>query len=256
MTSKGTVVVTGAAQGIGREIALRLAADGLDVALNDISAKTAELQGVQDEIVRLGRKAGVFPADVTVEDDVRSMIEAIVADFGGVDVMVANAGICKGGAFLDVSIDDFDRTLSVNVRGVFLCYQYAARQMVAQGRGGRIIGACSLAGKQGAPKLSCYSASKFAVRGLTQATALELGPHGITVNAYAPGILESPMTDSFAHAAGIDPKVIYDRQAAKTPVGRNGQLSDVAAVVSYLASSSSSFITGQTISVNGGRYFD
>ncbi|KAJ6603263.1 hypothetical protein DFH09DRAFT_1257540 [Mycena vulgaris] len=238
MSSKGTAIVTGAAQGLGRAIALRLAEDGFDIALNDIPSKN---------IVHLGRRAGVFPADVAVEDEVRALIDA---------VMVANAGICKGGAFLDVSIDDWDRTFSINVRGVFLCYQYAARQMVAQGRGGRIIGACSLAGKQGAPKLACYSSSKFAVRGLTQSAAQELGAHGITVNAYAPGIIESPMTDAFAHAAGIAPKIVYDRQAAKTPLGKNGQPEDVAAIVSYLASAESSFMTGQTISVNGGRYFD
>ncbi|KAJ7456111.1 NAD-binding protein [Mycena latifolia] len=256
MSSKGTAVVTGAAQGIGRAIALRLAADGFDVAVNDITGKSAELLGVQGEIERLGRKAGCFLADVTVEAEVRAMVDGIVTEFGGIDVMVANAGICTGSAFLDVSIDDWDRTMSVNVRGVFLCYQHAARQMVAQGRGGRIIGASSMAGKQGAANFSCYSASKFAVRGLTQATACELGGHGICVNAYAPGIVESPMTDSFAHKAGIAPQVIYDRQAAKTPLGKNCLLEDVAALVSYLASAEASFVTGQTISVNGGRFFD
>ncbi|KAJ7314486.1 short chain oxidoreductase [Mycena albidolilacea] len=275
MVSKGTAVVTGAAQRIGRAIALRLAADGFYIALNDIGAKSNELQGVEAKIAALGcgAKTGVFTADVAVEDEVHALLVAVVEKFGGIHVlsaaasihtlvadgtfqMVANAGICKPGSFLDVNIDDWDRTFAVNVRGVFLCYQYAAKQMVAQGRGGRIIGACSLAGKQGAPKLSTYSASKFAVRGLTQAAATELGPHGITVNAYAPGIIESPMTDGFAHLAGVDPKVIYDRQAAQTPVGKNGKPVDVAALVSFLASAESSFVTGQTISPNGGRYFD
>ncbi|KAJ7458170.1 hypothetical protein FB451DRAFT_979798, partial [Mycena latifolia] len=164
----GTAVVTGTAQGIGRAIAVRLAADGFDIAVNGIAVKSAELQGVQEEIERLGRKAGCFLADVTIEAEVRTMLDGIVVEFGDIDVMVANAGICMGSAFLDVSIDDWDRTMSVNVRGVFLCYQYAARQMVAQGRGGRIIGASSMAGKQ-VLNGSCYSASKFAVRGLTQA---------------------------------------------------------------------------------------
>ncbi|KAJ6545484.1 short chain oxidoreductase [Mycena capillaripes] len=257
MASKGTAVVTGTAQGIGRAIALRLAADGFDIALNDIASKSNELQGVEAEIAALGlgRKMGVFTADVAVEDEVRGLLSSVVEKLGGIDVMVANAGICKPGSFLDVSIDDWDCTFAVNVRGVFLCYQYAAKQMVAQGRGGRIIGACSLAGKQGAPKLSSYSASKFAVRGLTQAAA-ELGPHGITVNPYAPGVIESPMTDGFAHLAGLDPKIIYDRQAAQTPVGKNGKPVDVAALVSFLASAESSFVTGQTISPNGGRHFD
>ncbi|KAJ6531629.1 hypothetical protein DFH09DRAFT_1409024 [Mycena vulgaris] len=233
MESKGTAVVTGAAQGIGREIALRLARDGFDLALNDITAKRTELHGVEEEVVKLGRKAGLFIADVAAEDEVRAMLEAVVAKFGGIEVMVANAGICKGGAFLDVNVDDWDRTFSINVRGVFLCYQYAAKQMVAQGRGGRIIGACSLAGKQGKAARFRYSASKFAVRGLTGGSCLasELGAHGITVNAYAP--------------------------AAQTPAGRNGKLSDVVGIVSFLASEEASFITGESfISVNGGRYFD
>ncbi|KAJ7679640.1 short chain oxidoreductase [Mycena rosella] len=234
---KGTAVVTGAAQGIGRAISLRLAADGFDIALNDIAAKKDQLEGVRDEIVRLGRKSCLFIADVSVEDDVRAMFE-------GVDVMVANAGICKGSAFLAVPrprtstrIDDWNRTFSINVPGTCLCYQYAARQMVAQGRGGRIIGACSLAGKQGrAPNLSCYCASKFAVRGLTQATATELGVHGITVNAYASGQFLSIAGDAslteYTHAA---------QQAASTPVRKHGQPEDVAVVVSYLASEEASF---------------
>ncbi|KAJ7808609.1 short chain oxidoreductase [Mycena olivaceomarginata] len=255
-------ILVGAAQGIGRAIALRLAADGFDIALNDIGAKSSELQGVEAEIAALGcgAKTGVFTADVAVEDEVRALLVAVVEKFGGIDVvgaassmhtlaangtfqMVANAGICKPGSFLDVNIDDWDRTFAVNVRGVFLWYQYAAKQMVAQGRGGRIIGACSLAGKQGEnqltqaqrahPKLSTYSASKFAVRGLTQAAATELGPHGITVNAYALG--ESLF-------------LARDMQAAQTPVGKNGKPVDVAALVSFLASAESSFVTG--------RYFD
>ncbi|KAJ6616702.1 hypothetical protein B0H10DRAFT_2190349 [Mycena sp. CBHHK59/15] len=253
---KGTAVITGAAQ-----------ADGFDIAIGDIASGKDQLQVVEQEIVALGRKSVCVMADVAVEDEVRSMVEAVVEKIGGIDVMVANAGICKGAAFLDLKVDDWDFTFSINVRGVFLCYQYATKQMVAQGRGGRIIGACSLAGKQGnydfpvtnrwltlvalgAPKLASYSASKFAVRGLTQSAAHELGQHSITVNAYAPSVLESPMTEGFARLAGVDPKIIYDRQAAQTPVGRNGQLSDIAAVVSYLASKESSFITGE-LSENG-----
>ncbi|KAJ7450220.1 NAD-binding protein [Mycena latifolia] len=247
MPSKGTAVVTGAAQGIGRAIALRLTADGFDVVVNDIAGKSAELQGVREEIEHLGRKADCFLADVTVKTEVRTMLAEIVAEFGGVDVMVANAGICTGSAFLDVSIGDWDRTMSVNVRGVFLCYRYAARQMVAQGRGGRIIGAFSMAGKQGGGGDRCVWLVRRRGRWQTG--------EQLSVNAYAPGI-ESPMTDSFAHKAGIAPQVIYDRQPAKTPLGKNCLPEDVAAVVSYLASAEASFVAGQTISVNGGRFFD
>ncbi|KAJ7291918.1 NAD-binding protein [Mycena rebaudengoi] len=245
MASKGTAVITGAAQGIGREIALRLAADGFDIALNDIASKGIQLKAVEEEIAALGRKAACFSADVAEDDEVMKMVDEIVARFGSIDVMVANAGICRGAPFLDVTVEDWDLIFQINVRGVFLCYQYAAKQMVLQGRGGRIIGASSLAGKQGAPRLSTYSASKFAVRGLTQSAALELGVHGITVNAYAPGILESPLTVEIAQRAGVDPQVIYDRHVARTALGKIGQLTDVAALVSFLASAESSFITGE-----------
>ncbi|KAJ7458149.1 NAD-binding protein [Mycena latifolia] len=239
-------------KGIGRGIALRLAADGFNVAVNDIPSKSAELQGVREEIERLGRKASCFLADVSVEGELRAMLEGIVTAFGGVDVMVANAGICTASASLDVSIDDWDRTMSMNICGVSLYYHHTTRQMVVQGRGGRIIGASSMAGKEGAANFSCYSASKFAARGLTQATdacfSCELGTHGI--DAYALGIVESSMTNSFAQKAGIALQVIYDRPP-RLPLGKNCLPEDVAAVVSYLTSAEASFLAGQTISVNG-----
>ncbi|KAJ7458322.1 hypothetical protein B0H11DRAFT_2061713 [Mycena galericulata] len=255
--SKGTALVTGAAQGIGRAIALQLAADGFDVALNDIASKLALLDAVKAEVIAVGRRAAVVFADVSVDGEVKDMVARTVETFGGLDVMVANAGICKArGSLLDVTPDEWDHTFAVNVRGVFLCYQHAARQMILQGRGGRIIGACSGAGKQGYGMLPDYSSSKFAVRGLTQAAAVEFGKHGITVNAYAPGSVVTPMTEQFAPLAGMSQEAFFAIQAKEAATGLNPTPEDIARVVSFLAAPSSGFITGQSVSADGGRYFD
>ncbi|KIM81214.1 hypothetical protein PILCRDRAFT_72177 [Piloderma croceum F 1598] len=199
--SKGIALVTGAGQGIGRAIALRLA-DDFDVAVNDIPSNVEALDSLVDEITAKGRRSIPVLADVSVEDQVKNMIDTVVAKLGGLDVMVANAGIYKEGSVLDCTTQDFDSLFAVNVRGTFFCYKYAGLQMVSQGRGGRIIGASSLTGKKGRKNSRAilraglcvgYSATKFAVRGLTQSAAGDLGKHGITVNAYAPGAIDTPL---------------------------------------------------------------
>ncbi|SJK99215.1 uncharacterized protein ARMOST_02506 [Armillaria ostoyae] len=188
-TSKGVAVVTGAAQGIGKAIALRLADDGFDVAVNDIAldVKITKFREVQAEIIEKGRQCGVFPGDVSNEEDVKRMVEDVIDTLGGLDVMVANAGVCTTANVLDYTVDQWDRTFAINTRGAFLCYQYAAKQMIKQGRGGRIIGCSSSAGEQGLAMMSLYGATRSVIRGLTQGAALDLGKHGITVNAYALG---------------------------------------------------------------------
>ncbi|KIJ16158.1 hypothetical protein PAXINDRAFT_11203 [Paxillus involutus ATCC 200175] len=239
--SKGIALITGSAQGIGRGIALRLAKDGYDIALNDIPSKHSQLRAVADDIDKSGRKALMFPADVTVDEQVKGMVQEVTKEFGGLDVMVANAGVW-----------DWDRIMAVNARGSFLCYKYAAEQMIKQGRGGRIIGASSLSGKMGHPLLSTYCASKFAVRGLTQAAALELGRHGITVNAYAPGHIETPLTAGLMDADGkllcSDEELAAQimNQVGARPIKSIGQPEDIASIVSYLVSKEAHFITGQT----------
>ncbi|KAH7915521.1 hypothetical protein BJ138DRAFT_1122564 [Hygrophoropsis aurantiaca] len=234
-----------AAQGIGRAIALRLAHDGFDVAVNDISTKKGQLDSVKSEIIASGRRALSLYGDVSTEADVKGMVEEAVKELGGVDVMVANVGIPgAGGSVLSTTGEDWDNVLGVNARGMFFCYKYAAVQMVAQGRGGRIIGASSLVGKRGWPQAVHYSASKFAVRGLTQAAALELGKHKITVNSYAPGPTNTPLLGALPTFA----KMAVD----STALGHAGEPEDIASAVSYLASKEAHFITGQCLSVDGG----
>ncbi|KAJ7753352.1 acetoin reductase family protein [Mycena maculata] len=249
-------LVTGAAQGIGRGIALQLADDGFDVAVNDIQPKAEQLDELRELIILKNRRAYVFAADVSIEMEVIEMIAGVVDSLGGLDVIVANAGIIKVGSFVDASVDDWDRLHAINARGTFLCFQHAAKQMIKQGRGGRIIGSCSSAGKQGVGLLTLYSASKFSIRGLTQAAAKELGEHEITVNCYAPATIETPMIDAFADAMGVSRTDYYAKIGKDTPVGRHGTPHDVASVVSFLVSDRASFITGQCVSVNGGTYFD
>ncbi|KAJ7220747.1 hypothetical protein GGX14DRAFT_540813 [Mycena pura] len=263
ITSKGTALVTGAAQGIGRAIALRLANDGFDVAVNDLPSKTADLAKVVAEIRASGRGSSAHVANVSDEHQVRRLVETVVLTHGGLDVMVANAGLATWKSLLDTTAEEWDRTMAVNSRGTFLCYKYAAKQMVQQGRGGRIIGACSVAGKIGFPFLATYCASKFAVRGLTQAAAQELGKYRITVNAYAPGAIDSIMllTISLARIiqyqvsslaelstkdTAMSPELWLDAQKKVSPLGRLGTANEVESLVSFIASQESQFITGQS----------
>ncbi|TFK66471.1 NAD-binding protein [Pluteus cervinus] len=261
-SSKGIALVTGAAQGIGREIALRLADDGFDVAVNDVDGKAEALALVQQEIRAKGRKTSTTTllADVSKEDQVEKIIGDVVKEFGGLDVMVANAGISVWTSLLDTTEEIWDRQFDVNAKGVFFCYKHAGKQMIKQGRGGRIIGASSTLGKMGFPNLAAYSATKFAVRCLTQAAARELGPHRITVNAYAPGATDTPMLEYFdtanAEATGGKRGDLLEAGVKLTPLGYQGTPTEIASLVSYLASKEAHFITGQTVCCNGGTFFD
>ncbi|KAJ8593186.1 NAD(P)-binding protein, partial [Rhizopogon salebrosus TDB-379] len=173
--SKGVALITGAGQGIGRAIAIRLAADGFDIGLSDIYTNKFNVYEVAQEITSAhpGRRVRVLLADVTVEDDIRSMVDGAVTELGGLDVVVANAGIIHTATLVETTSEDWDKIFAINVRGVFLTYKYAAQKMVTLNethkRGRRIIGASSLLGKRGEERMSAYTASKFAVRGLTQA---------------------------------------------------------------------------------------
>ncbi|EMD39463.1 hypothetical protein CERSUDRAFT_111770 [Gelatoporia subvermispora B] len=258
--SKGSAIVTGGADGIGRAIAIRLAQDGFDVAVLDLPASDVKAQAVVEEIREKGKRGLKLFGDVSVEEDVKAAIEQVVTQWGSLDVMIANAGISMNRPFHEMTVDDFDRLVSVNLKGVFICYKEAAIQMMKQGRGGRIIGASSIAGKKGMPGNSIYSATKFGVRGLTQSAAMEYGKHGITVNAYAPGVIETNLLDKlddYHTEQGKQPKGSWTKSLENTCVlGRNGQPEDVVPLVSFLCKEEAAFITGQTILVDGGICFD
>ncbi|KAK7444067.1 hypothetical protein VKT23_015465 [Stygiomarasmius scandens] len=256
---KGVALITGSSQGIGKAIALRLASDGYDVALNDLAFKQNQLEEVEKAIKEIGRNSTIFFGDVSDEETVQQMVKGVVEQLGSLDVMVANAGVNTATSLVETPTEEWDRTFAINARGTFLCYKYAAIQMISQGRGGRIIGACSVSGKQGRELGTTYCATKFAIRSLTQTSALELGKYGITVNAYAPGAVDTDLLNPIASALVTperDKEAVKDiwRQAA--PVGRLGQPEDIAHLVSYLVSKEAGFVTGQAISINGGRFFD
>jgi meso-butanediol dehydrogenase / (S,S)-butanediol dehydrogenase / diacetyl reductase len=252
-------LVTGAARGIGRGIAVRLAADGLDVAVNDIEENENELEEVAESVRGAGRRALTVTADVSDPGEVEGMVGRVADELGRLDVMVANAGIAQVKPILEITPEDFDGLMSVNLRGVFLCYQAAARQMIRQGSGGKIIGAASIAAHKGFAMLGHYSASKWAVRGLTQAAAQEWAEYGITVNAYCPGIVGTAMWDlideKLAEHMGLQKGEALQQYSELIALGRVEEPEDVAAFVSYLASRDSDYMTGQSVMIDGGIIF-
>jgi meso-butanediol dehydrogenase/(S,S)-butanediol dehydrogenase/diacetyl reductase len=247
-----SAMITGAARGIGRAIAARLAADGLAVSVADLPGP---------ELERTARELGALavPLDVCDQAAVDAAVATHADRLGGLDVMVANAGIAVTAPLVETTAADLQRTLDVNVRGVFHCYQAAARQMIVQRRGGRLIGAASVAAHRGGKWQSVYSASKFAVRGLSQSVAQELAEYGITVNVYSPGVVRTPMWDSIdealARRRGTPPGSELAGMVAGIPLGRLETPDDVAGVVSFLASPDAGYLTGQSIVVDGGMWF-
>ncbi|CAE6530062.1 unnamed protein product [Rhizoctonia solani] len=243
-------IVTGAAQGIGRAVALRLAADGMDIAIIDLPSKQESLESVSSEIRATGRKSVAFFADVSKEQEVQNVVKQAVETLGSLEVMIANAGIYEAASVLDVSDELLDRVLGINLKGVLYSYRAAAVQMIKQGRGGRIIGASSTSGMQSTANNAPYAVSKFGVRAITQTAALEWGKYGITVNAYAPGVIATPLvTES---GGGPNGEIYVDMLMGNAANKRAGQPEEVAALVSFLASEGAGYVTGQTISLNGG----
>jgi meso-butanediol dehydrogenase/(S,S)-butanediol dehydrogenase/diacetyl reductase len=247
-------IVTGAARGIGRAIALRLADDGAAVAVADLNLDG--VQSVAGEIEGVGGRAAAVQVDVADTGATSALVAETVERFGRLDVMVANAGIIQVKPLLELSAEDWDRTFAVNVRGVFLSFQAAARQMVAQGGGGRLLATASIAAKMGSPFQAHYQASKAAVVGLVRSAAWELGAHNITVNCYCPGIVDTDMWRYIdlerGKLMGRAPGELLAEMATRSPLGRVEVPDDVAPLVSFLASEDSRFITGQAVNVCGG----
>ncbi|MDQ4113631.1 MAG: acetoin reductase [Actinomycetota bacterium] len=257
--SPRVALVTGAAQGIGKGIALRLAADGLDVAVNDIDANGHRLKALAEEIESMGRRSTAIEADVADPEAVQAMVDRVAADLGRLDVAVANAGIADVKPLLETTPEEFDHLMSINLRGVYLCYTAAAKQMIKQGGGGKIIGAASIVAYRPFALLGPYSASKWAVRGLTQAAAMEWAQHNVTVNAYCPGIVGTAMWDhideELAKHEGLRKGAAIEKHSELIHLGRVSVPEDVAAFVSYLASGDSDYMTGQSVMIDGGIQF-
>lgn len=253
------VLVTGSARGIGKGIAARLVADGHNVAVSDLPSMAETLAATRAELDGTGGRVMAVDVDVTDLESVRAGIAAVVAEFGSLDVMVANAGIAQTKPLLEVSPEEYDIVHRVNGRGLFFCYTEAARQMVSQGGGGKIIGAASIAAHQGYALLGVYCSSKFAVKALTQSAAQEWAPHGITVNAYCPGIVDTTMWEEIDHDLGEINQVgkgeSMKAMAAGIALGRVSVPSDVSSLVSYLAGPDSDYMTGQCVVIDGGMVF-
>ena len=247
-------LVTGAAQGIGRGIALRLAKDGFDLTLVDL--KEDKLEAVAKEIESLGRRVTTFAADVSKRDDIYAAIDYTEKELGGFDVIVNNAGIAQVKPLSEVMPEEVDRIFKINIEGVLWGIQAAAAKFKERGQKGKIINASSIAGHDGFAMLGVYSATKFAVRALTQAAAKEYASAGITVNAYCPGIVGTDMwveiDERFAEITGAPKGETYKKFVEGIALGRAQTPDDVAALVSFLAGPDSDYITGQAILTDGG----
>ncbi|MGD0610908.1 MAG: SDR family NAD(P)-dependent oxidoreductase [Anaerolineales bacterium] len=259
------VGVTGAGAGIGRAIAKAMAAEGARVAVTDINPDTA--RQVAEEIKAHGQEAIALEMDVRNRRQIEDAVRSIVSKWGKIDVWCNNAGVSSMKPFIDLTEEEWNFNIDTNAKGVFFCSQIVARQMIKQDTGPRnglrakIINTASMAGKRGnATFLAHYVASKFAVIGLTQATAGELAPYGITVNAVCPGYVRTSMQEREvgweSTLRSISQNEVRQLYVNDTPLGRLETADDVAAVVVFLASPASDFITGEAISINGGSYMD
>ena len=238
-----SAIVTGSASGIGREIVLTLAANGASVTVADINPGGAEAVAVQ--IRDSGGTATAVRVDVTDSGQVEAAAQAAITSFGSLDILVNVAGFGFNSPIVDMRDEDWDRVLGVNLKGQFLCARAAARRMIAQGTGGRIINIASTAANNARYAGGAYCAAKAGVVQLTKVLALELGEHGITVNAVGPGFTETPAT--------VESSDEYrDNFLAQVPAGRSGRTSDIANAVLFLASPSAEYVNGQVIYVDGG----
>jgi meso-butanediol dehydrogenase/(S,S)-butanediol dehydrogenase/diacetyl reductase len=250
-------IVTGAARGIGRAVALRLARDGMSVAVADLDFPAAH--AVAEEIAAAGGTARAFRVDVAEPASVADLVAQSTGALGPLDVMVANAGIAHVGSLAAATPADLEALFRVNVVGTLNAIQQAAAAMTERGAGGKIVVASSVTGRQAMPLLGLYSATKFAIVGLVQAAAKELAPAGITVNAYCPGVVDTAMNDGVS--AGLDAQLgvaagMAVAEFAKTiALGRVARPEEIAGLVAFLASTDADYMTGQALAIDGGLVF-
>ena len=240
-------IITGARRGMGKSHALKLAKAGAKIVVSDISLE--ECQKVVKEIEKGGGKALAVKCDVTKREQVDEMVKKTIKKFGRIDILVNNAGICQFKPFLELTEEDWDKTLDINLKGYFLCAQAAAKEMAKQ-KSVVIVNIASIAMGQvgvGFPNLTHYSASKGGIVGMTEALAVELAPYNIRVNAVAPGVIETPMVDPLKS----DPKTM-EATLARIPLHRMGRTEEVSNLVLFLASDTSSYMTGSTVVIDGG----
>lgn len=243
MLENKVALVTGASRGIGREIALTLAGYGAAVIVNYNGSKE-RADEVVTAITENGGRAVAIQANVASAEDVAKLFEESVAAFGRIDILVNNAGITKDNLILKMSEEDFDAVLDTNLKGAFLCMKHASKLMLKQ-KAGRIINISSISGIIGNAGQANYCAAKAGLIGITKSLARELGSRGITVNAVAPGFIETDMTEKL-------PEQIKEGMLAQIPLKRAGSVKDIAEAVAFLASERAAYITGQTLQVNGG----
>jgi 3-oxoacyl-[acyl-carrier protein] reductase len=236
-------LVTGASRGIGKEIALELARQGADVAVN-YSGSEERANSVVAEIKEMGRNAIAIQCDVSNSDSVANMVKETTEAFGKLDILVNNAGITKDNLLMRMKENEWDDVININLKGVFLCTKAVTRQMMKQ-RSGRIINIASIVGVSGNAGQANYVAAKSGVIGLTKTSAKELASRGITVNAIAPGFITTDMTDKLNEET-------KDLMLKQIPLARFGEPSDIAKVVVFLSSEESRYMTGQTLHVDGG----
>lgn len=243
MTLQGKIaLVTGAGRGIGRAIAIKLANDGALVAVNSYSAKNAD--EVTSQICATGGQAMSFPADVASSESVKQLFDILLSQHERIDILVNNAGILRDQLLLRVSDEDWDTVLDTNLKSVFLCTRAALKTMIHQ-HWGRVINVSSVAAFAGNPGQASYAAAKAGIIGFTSTASREVAKYGITINAIAPGLIETDMTASI-------PSKQKAELIARIPAGFPGTVQDIAEVAAFLASDAARYITGQVITVDGG----
>lgn len=243
MLKDKVALVTGASRGIGKAIALSFSREGAFVIIN-YNGNKEKAEEVKNEIIEKGGKAEIYQCNVAKGDEAKEMIDSIIKTYGKLDILVNNAGITKDGLIMKLSEDDFNDVIDINLKGAFLCTKHVARQMMKQ-RSGRIINMSSVVGVMGNAGQVNYSASKAGIIGLTKSLAKEIGSRGVTVNAVAPGYIDTDMTNQLSDS-------VKEKILEGVPLKRMGKPEDIAEACTFLASDKASYITGQVIGINGG----